>query len=70
MLAMTSVVAVPCRICQETTELNVSVQGLVNWKSGELIQDALPELSCGERELLISGTCGTCFDELFPSEDE
>ena len=70
MLAMTTVVAVPCRMCQETIELNVNVQGFVNWKSGELIQDALPELSCDERELLISGTCSTCFDELFPSEDE
>ena len=70
MLAMTAVVAVPCRMCQETTDLKVNFQGFVNWKSGELIQEALPELSCDERELLISGTCGTCFDELFPSEDE
>ena len=70
MLAMTTVVAVPCRLCQETTDLKVNFQGFVNWKSGELIQDALPELSCDERELLISGTCGTCFEELFPSEDE
>ena len=70
MLAMTAVVAVPCRLCQETTDLKVNFQGFVNWKSGELIQDALPELSCDERELLISGTCSTCFDKLFPSEDE
>jgi hypothetical protein len=70
MLAMTAVVAVPCRLCQETTDLEVNFQGFVNWKAGEFIQDALPELSADERELLISGTCGTCFDELFPSEDE
>ena len=37
---------------------------------GRMRQDALPELSCDERELLISGTCGACFDKLFPSEDE
>ena len=67
---MTSVIAVTCRMCQETTDLKVNFQGFVEWKSGQLIQEALPELSCGERELLISGTCGTCFDELFPSEDE
>tara|TARA_R100000908_G_C3725229_1_gene126532 strand:+ start:553 stop:765 length:213 start_codon:yes stop_codon:yes gene_type:complete len=70
MLAMTAVVAVPCRLCQETTDLEVNFQGFVNWKAGEFIQDALPELSADERELLISGTCGTCFDALFPSEDE
>lgn len=70
MLAMTAVVAVPCRMCQETTDLKVNFQGFVNWKSGELIQEALPELSCDERELLISGTCSTCFDELFSFENE
>jgi hypothetical protein len=70
MLAMTAVVAVPCRLCDTVHDLTVNVEGFVNWQAGEFIQDALPELSCDERELLISGTCGTCFDELFPSEDE
>ena len=70
MLAMTAVVAVPCRMCQETTDLKVNFQGFVNWKSGELIQDALPELSADERELLISGTCNECWQQLFPEEDE
>ena len=70
MLAMTAVVAVPCRLCDTVHDLTVNVEGYVNWQAGEFIQDALPELSCDERELLISGTCSTCFDELFPSEDE
>jgi len=70
MLAMTAVVAVPCRLCDTVHDLTVNVEGFVSWQAGEFIQDALPELSCDERELLISGTCGTCFDELFPSEDE
>ena len=70
MLAMTAVVAVPCRLCDTVHDLTVNVEGFVSWQAGEFIQDALPELSCDERELLISGTCSTCFDELFPSEDE
>tara|TARA_R100001082_G_scaffold17964_1_gene8942 strand:- start:238 stop:450 length:213 start_codon:yes stop_codon:yes gene_type:complete len=70
MLAMTAVVAVPCRLCDTVHDLTVNVEGFVNWQAGEFIQEALPELSCDERELLISGTCGTCFDKLFPSEDE
>jgi len=70
MLAMTAVVAVPCRLCDTVHDLTVNVEGFVNWQAGEFIQEALPELSCDERELLISGTCSTCFDELFPSEDE
>ena len=70
MLAMTAVVAVPCRLCDTVHDLTVNVEGYVNWQAGEFIQDALPELSCDERELLISGACGACFDKLFPSEDE
>jgi hypothetical protein len=70
MLAMTAVVAVPCRRCHTVHDLTVNVEKFVSWQAGELIQDALPELSLDERELLISGTCGACFDELFPEEDE
>ena len=70
MLDMTSVVLAPCRLCPEVKEITVPVVGFLNWQAGKLIQEALPELSCDERELLISGTCGTCFDKLFPSEDE
>ena len=70
MLAMTAVVAVPCRLCDTVHDLTVNVEGFVSWQAGEFIQEALPELSAGERELLISGTCGACFDELFPEEDE
>ena len=62
MLAMTAVVAVPCRLCDTVHDLTVNVEGYVNWQAGEFIQDALPELSCDERELLISGTCGACFE--------
>ena len=36
---------------------------------GELIQEALPELSADQRELLISGTCPKCWDELFPPDE-
>ena len=70
MLAMTSVVAVPCRHCQQVTDLTVSVKGFADWQGGELIQNALPELSADQRELLISGTCPTCWDKMFPSDEE
>ena len=70
MLAMTAVVAVPCRLCQEVTDLTVNAEGFVNWQAGEYIQDALPELSADMRELLISGTCPTCWEKMFPSDEE
>jgi len=70
MLAMTAVVAVPCRLCQEVTDLTVNVEGFVNWQAGEHIQEALPELDADMRELLISGTCPTCWEKMFPSDEE
>ena len=58
---------VECWKCLETYTIEVSAEGYAEWQGGELIQEALSELSAGERELLISGTCGPCFDEMFGS---
>jgi hypothetical protein len=39
---------------------------IADWKMGSgLIQDLMPYLSEGERELLISGFCGSCFNQIF-----
>jgi len=42
----------------------------IDWKEGKLIQDAMPYLTPEEREMLISGICGECFNYLFGEEDE
>jgi hypothetical protein len=45
----------------------VNSKDLSDWKSEKkYIQDAMPYLSAGEREILISKTCGECFDKMFP----
>lgn len=36
-------------------ELDVTLEQLAAWESGVLIQKAMPNLSAGEREFLISG---------------
>jgi hypothetical protein len=69
-MSATAIVAVPCRQCNEVTELNVGVRGFMAWQKGELIQNALPELSADQRELLISGTCDKCWKEMFGSDEE
>lgn len=66
----TTVIPVQCRICQDIHYVDVPVDGFIAWRRGELIQDALPELSADQRELLISGTCGMCWDDMFGSSDE
>ena len=64
------VVNVPCRCCKEMTSLEVNFTGFEAWQNGGLIQNALPELNANQRELLISGTCPTCWDMVFPPEME
>jgi hypothetical protein len=36
------------------------------WIAGDFIQDAFPQLSAADREILISGMHGECYDEWFP----
>jgi hypothetical protein len=62
-------IEVTCHRCNQNYSIEVSVEGHEKWQEGALIQDALPELSSGERELLISGTCDYCWDEMFPEEN-
>ena len=66
----TTTISICCPFCHNTTELVVPFEGYKAWQSGELVQNALPELSVDDREMLISGTCETCWDELFKIEDE
>ena len=61
------ILEVTCRSCSKNHSIKVPSEGHEEWMQGALIQNALPELSEGERELLISGTCDDCWDEMFPS---
>lgn len=59
-----------CNMCSTTYVIFYNRESMVNWLSGsQPIQDALHYLSPNERELLLSGTCGTCFDSLFAALD-
>lgn len=60
---------VKCRSCKEEFDVPITPQQLGAWQSGKYIQDAAPNLCADDRELLISNTCGTCFDRMFPPED-
>jgi hypothetical protein len=57
----------PCMICQRPGMLTrVPQEGYERWVAGEMIQNALPDLSPSERELLMTGTHGECFAAMFP----
>ena len=54
-----------CSECGQSSRLQLDRGALERWKGGELIQRAFPDLSADDRELMISGLCGACFDLLF-----
>lgn len=60
---------VGCKKCLKLHEIKVNEGDFYRWLAGSLIQNAMPYLTPDERELLITGICGKCFDEIFPEEE-
>lgn len=59
-------ISVECQFCEEVYSFIVIEEDYDNWKNGNgYIQDIMPYLSDNLRELLISNTCGKCFDKMF-----
>lgn len=59
------IIVKPCLFCKKEYKIEVSEEGYLRWKHGVLIQEAMPEISKDDRELLISGICGKCFDKMW-----
>jgi hypothetical protein len=57
--------ATTCRACAKEQALTVRAVDLLAWRNGTAIQNAMPYLNADDRELLISGICGVCFDRMF-----
>jgi hypothetical protein len=65
-----TIMEIDCVRCKESQSITVGTEDLANWRDGALIQDTMPYLSADDREVLISGTCGSCFDKMFGDEEE
>jgi len=62
---------VTCKYCGITYQILADREDLDSWMNGNrYIQDLLAYLSPAERELLISGTCDNCWNQMFPEVDE
>lgn len=59
-----------CDMCKYTSVYEASDDQMERWIGGEPIQTALPQLNVTEREMLISGICGDCFDSLFNVQED
>lgn len=59
-----------CPICRCFTDVCLNIEDYNRQKNGELIQNAMPYLNAEEREMLISGICPSCWNNMFNEEDE
>jgi hypothetical protein len=69
LMTIDAIVGIICSDCGEQHEVEVNESDFNDWQGGKLIQVAMPYLSADDRELLISGTCGTCFDKMFGDDE-
>jgi hypothetical protein len=58
----------PCVMCGAQAEMTLARGSFMQWRHGALVQEAFPEMAIRDRELLISGTCSACFDNLMDEE--
>ena len=55
-----------CISCRQPQSIVVRTFDYVNWNfRGQLIQNAFPYLDSDQREFLVNGICGKCFNSLF-----
>ena len=48
-----------------TLEIAVTAKQIASWEKGELIQDAMPNLTAGEREFIKMGITPDEWDDIF-----
>tara|TARA_R100000322_G_scaffold52913_1_gene32848 strand:+ start:654 stop:884 length:231 start_codon:yes stop_codon:yes gene_type:complete len=59
-----------CNHCDYAENILVHECDYIAWHNGQFIQDAFPYLTAGQRELMISNTCDTCWNKFFPEDDD
>ena len=64
-----------CACCGANVELEVYEEDYIEFKTTprtqrRFVQDIFPYLTPQDREMFISGVCPTCWEDMFPSEEE
>jgi hypothetical protein len=60
----------PCIVCQKRSTLEIDRERYERWAGGELVQNVWPEWTPDEREMLITGTHGECWEAMFSEEEK
>lgn len=58
-------IEITCPFCGTDHAVEVDLAKFKAWQNGELIQNAMPDLTFIEREQLISGLCPKCQAKVF-----
>lgn len=61
-----------CQVCSKDVTLRLRPEDIAEWQAPNPrhVQLIFQYLTPAERELLVSGTCGECWNKLFPPEPE
>lgn len=61
---------ISCDGCEEEFTFSLDPLAIKAWEGGVAARLAFPELSIEESELLDSGFCDRCWEEMTPEEDD
>ena len=64
-------ISIRCPICGKYHSVFVEKEDYHKWLEGNShVQDVFPYLKAEDREILISGVCPKCWNNIFPEEEE
>jgi len=66
---MLSTIVKNCMFCGKESSISVDSASLYLYNQGAMIQDAFPDLTASEREVIKSGIHGECWDNTFKDFD-
>jgi hypothetical protein len=58
-----------CPVCRHDDIMEVDEHGYTAWLNGTLIQDAFPEMTADDREMLKTGTHPECWEKMFGDDE-
>lgn len=62
---------IQCRVCGKKYDITFDDKDMNRYLfKAANIQNAFPYLTDDERELILSGICGHCYDEMWPEEGD
>lgn len=59
-----------CLGCGDRATFSMLEEQFFSWQSGTHLQDVFPDWSSEDRERLISGTCPSCWEEMWAEEED